>query len=1469
MLKPISTLVRAGAAAGRQLGRWQAAVTARHLLAAAAVTATAAGLLSAPPAGAAVARPQAHAAATAITAAAKTSAGQAEPARTEPSRTSAAPSSVRPAANSPAKAHGGLPAGEKAVCGAVKPGYATCQSIVRTTGVKAHRGVFASGTAPPGYGPADLRSAYNLPDTGGSGQTVAVVDAYDNPDAASDLAVYRQQYGLPACTTANGCFRRVSQDGSTTDYPEYNATWSVEIDLDLDMVSATCPECHILLVEADDDSIQNLGTAVDEAVKLGAKYVSNSYAGPEDPAEVSWDSSYYNHPGVAITAAAGDTGFEDSEPGALTSAAGYGSSYPATSPYVTAVGGTTLTPDSGSARGWTESAWDYGGSGCSSYEPKPAWQHDTGCPMRTEADVAAVADPSTGVAVYTSSPVAAIPGWNVIGGTSVATPIIASVYALAGTPLPGTTPASYPYADPSALNNITTGNNALYSCSVTYLCTAGTGYNGPTGLGTPDGVAAFTLPHGAITGTVTSASGAPLAGATVQVGATSAVTNADGDFDLTVAAGSYKVTALDLSGYASQAATGVQVAAGQSVTQNFTLSPAANVSLTGTVTDGSGQGWPVYAKVTLAGTTDTAYTSPFTGRYTLKVPPDGSYTVQAQAVSGGYEQAQQSVTAAAGNLTASFAVKADPYGCTAAGYGQAPALSEGFDGDTAPAGWSVVTNGNPAASWQFDQPDGLPNGTLGGSGNYATAFDPDARGNSTADTSLITPPINLSADPDPMLQFDWYDDPNPGQDPYSDDVDASTDGGQTWTPLWSYNSTASPSYDTTVVALPQLGGLSSVELRFHWTYQEEAEFADGNYADWQIDNVVVSSCQASPGGLVVGRVTDGNTGQGVADATVTDGAQSVTSTTIPGDASAGGLYSMFTSQTGSQQVTASAPGYAVGTQNITVTSGAVTQASLALAAGRLAAAPASVTGTTAVGGKTTATFTVSNTGTLPVTISGASSQPGGYTPLGESAARAARGAPLRRIHGDYRPQTTAAGQRPAGAIPAAPSQSAQPPVPVATSWVPAIGPSFDPQAVAADPATGRVYAVGSATQAVGNRAAVLSPATQKWSALPSMPSARIDALAAVVGGKLYVTGGDNPQQVVYNPATNQWSDTASPRVSYDDGTSIAVVGSNMYLVGGCGTGVCGETTVQVYHSASNTWTTAAPYPVPVSYAACGGIAGELYCAGGYSDSSGSATAGYVYDPASNSWSPIPALPTDLYGSAYAVANGQLLLSGGVTSDGTELTNQGFAFDPAHDAWSALPNALYADLGTETGACGLYVFSSMFAEEFAEQLPGYGDCGGDPWLSASLSATTIAPGQSATVTVTMNAAGPSIAQPGIYAATLELANNTPYGAQAVPVTLTATPPSSWGQLKGTVDAKACDGTTSPLVGANVQVGGASGTWELTANTTGSYGLWLDADNDPLTLIASAPGYQSQAATVTVTAGAATTQNFTLSPTQSCG
>ncbi|MCW2944800.1 MAG: neutral zinc metalloprotease, partial [Actinoallomurus sp.] len=344
-----------------------------------------------------------------------------------------------------------------------------CLTLVRTD-VTARHGIQPQ-AAPSGLGAADLQSAYALPSSSaGSGQTVAIVDAYDDPNAASDLSTYRSQYGLPACTTASGCFKKVNETGGTS-LPSADSGWAEEESLDLDMVSAVCPNCHILLVEASQPSTADLGTAVNTAVSLGAKYVSNSYGGSEDSTDPSSDSSYYNHPGIAITVSSGDSG--------------YGAEYPAASQYVTAVGGTSLSRSS-NARGWSETAWNGAGSGCSAYDAKPSWQKDTGCSKRTVADVSAVADPNTGLAVYDTYQTG---GWLVVGGTSASSPIIAGVYALAGPPASGSYAASFPYAHTSALNDVTSGSNG--SCSPSYLCTAGAGYDGPTGLGTPNGVTAF------------------------------------------------------------------------------------------------------------------------------------------------------------------------------------------------------------------------------------------------------------------------------------------------------------------------------------------------------------------------------------------------------------------------------------------------------------------------------------------------------------------------------------------------------------------------------------------------------------------------------------------------------------------------------------------------------------------------------------------------------------------------------------------------------------------------------------------------------------------------------------------------------------------------------------------------------------------------------------------------------------------
>ncbi len=354
----------------------------------------------------------------------------------------------------------------KRICADVAPGYAHCMSFVQVT----DRGVPFVTQAPAGYGPADLQDAYNLPsDSKGDGQTVAIVDAFDNPNAEADLGVYRSTFGLPACTTKNGCFRKVDQKGGT-DYPVGNTGWGTEIALDIDMVSAICPNCHILLVEAKDNTFKNLGVAVARAAKMGADAISNSYGGHEGRGELKIEEKYFDHPGIAVTASSGDSG--------------YGNSSPAGMHVVTAVGGTTLTR-SGNSRGWNETAWSGAGSGCSHFEPKPAWQTDVGCKRRAMADVSAVGNPSTGVAVYDTY---GFGGWLVFGGTSVSSPIIASVYALAGDDV---TYAERVYQNPKKLYDITSGSNGTCSSKWQYLCNAGKGYDGPTGLGTPNGIGDF------------------------------------------------------------------------------------------------------------------------------------------------------------------------------------------------------------------------------------------------------------------------------------------------------------------------------------------------------------------------------------------------------------------------------------------------------------------------------------------------------------------------------------------------------------------------------------------------------------------------------------------------------------------------------------------------------------------------------------------------------------------------------------------------------------------------------------------------------------------------------------------------------------------------------------------------------------------------------------------------------------------
>jgi subtilase family serine protease len=420
-----------------------------------------------------------------------------------------------------------------AACGAAAVGHARClalELVPETAAARARTHPLGMTRSAPiragkaaegaeGLRPQDLHSAYALPATAPSAQTIAVIDAYNDPEAEADLGVYDEEFGLPACTTADGCFTKLNQEGKTSPLPKTEGGWSLEISLDIEVAHAVCQNCHILLVEAKTSSYANLEAAEDAAAAAGAKEISNSWGG-EPP---SVDSAAFEHPGVVITAAAGDEGYLDWD-AKNKDERGY-ADYPASSPHVIAVGGTHLELKSPADTWQSESVWNGDGAtggGCSArFEAQP-WQRElsnwsaVGCGSeRAVADVAADADPYTGVAVYDTTPYEGRDlKWLPVGGTSLATPLIASVFALAGGADGVQYPAKTLYENrikrPSSLHDIETGSNGectkpfnseglsgcsaieeAASCSQQAICLAGPGYNGPTGVGTPDGTGAF------------------------------------------------------------------------------------------------------------------------------------------------------------------------------------------------------------------------------------------------------------------------------------------------------------------------------------------------------------------------------------------------------------------------------------------------------------------------------------------------------------------------------------------------------------------------------------------------------------------------------------------------------------------------------------------------------------------------------------------------------------------------------------------------------------------------------------------------------------------------------------------------------------------------------------------------------------------------------------------------------------------
>lgn len=1310
----------------------------------------------------------------------------------------------------------------------------------------------SAAATPSGFGAADLQSAYNLPSGGGEGRTVAVVAAFDNPTAEADLAVYRAQYGLPECTTANGCFRKIDQRGGT-DYPEPHGGWAGEISLDLDMVSAAAPGAHILLVEADTDYFEDIFAAVDQAVAQGAQYVSNSYGLPytstpgsgEDPAQTTAFDAHYNHPGVAMVAASGDFG--------------YGVTYPAASQYVTSVGGTALKKDL-TARGWSETVWHNGyggpGSGCSLYEPKPAFQTDTGCDKRSVTDVAAVADPMTGVAVYQTYGGS---GWTEMGGTSASAPIIAGVYAAAGAPASGSYPNSYPYFEPSHLNDVTGGANG--SCSPSYLCTAGTGYDGPTGLGTPNGLEAFrTNRTGNVSGTVTDAAGAPLARVAIKAGDYRATTDADGRYSLMLPPGRYDLTAAAY-GYRTRTTSVVVVADGGSVAESFALEAAtASQTVTGKVTDGSGHGWPLYATVTVDGVPGApVFTDPYTGTYELQLPEDGDYTLKVAAQYPGYQAATKDFTVGTSAETVNVAVPVDAEAATAAGYEvKTTGPTEPFDSTTAPpTGWSVVNADDTVGGWDFSDAGKLGNLT-GGNGAFAVVDSDHIGSSGNQDTSLVSPVYDFSDSNAPRISFDMDYRSWSGQ---SGSVDITTDGGKTWTTVWSQTITETGHVD---IPLTKYAGASAVQLRFrfvaYWGYW------------WQLDNVFVGNRVFAPvtGGLVAGTVTDANTGDGVIGAVVTNTdatAQSAVTAATPDDPELGdGFYWLFSDTVGTHSFTSVMNRYAAGARTVRVAADSTAEARYTLKAGQLTITPAVVDKTLAWGGTGTQKLTVKNTGKLPATFT-----------LGERSGRfdmqaAAQGAPLQVVEGHYSPlsaptQVTESGT---GSV-VAPAAGGDAWQPVADLPV-----AVQDNAVAVD--GGKLYsAFGLAGSDKKSDLHVYDPDLGAWSKLASAADTRQAPAMGVIDGEIYAVGGwgadgsPDAKLEIYDPSDNTWTTGASSPKPYA-GSGSAVLAGKLYVIGGCAA-TCGTTDAFAYDASMDSWSRIAPYPEPASWSACGAITGVLYCAGGIAGAPGGDKAtkhAYAYDPSTDRWSPIADLPTTLWGSAYAAVNGLLLTSGGVVEGG--ISNQGFAFDPKTGTWTALPNADSA-IYRGGGAPGFYRVGGAIRVPglpqvaTVEVLPGYDQPGPTvTWLGLGTKQATLAPGASTTVVVSLDAGVAEITQPGAFTSRLAVATDTPYRISPIPVTMRVNPPKTWGKYTGTVLRSDGAGGTAPLVGAIVQIDSWASSYTLKTARDGTFALWLDVRNNPLTVIVAKDGYQPAVATkVKIVKGRTTIGNFTLKKT----
>lgn len=973
---------------------------------------------------------------------------------------------------------------------------------------------------------------------------------------------------------------------------------------------------------------------------------------------------------------------------------------------------------------------------------------------------------------------------------------------------------------------------------------------------------------GQLEGTVTdAATEEPIGGATVLLEAERTRTTAtatDGTYGLRLGSGDWATT-VSKFGYLPDDAV-VTVPVDDTVVHDVALQPAPTGVLTGTVTDGSGQGWPLYARISVVGAPSVgAYTDPQTGAYSLTLPA-GTHLVRATSQLPGYQvETREVVVTASGDVVADFGLTVDPMTCTAPGYALTlDGQVQTFDDLALPEGWTVEDLAGSGLTWEFEDPWGIPNGT-GGDGGFAVANSDFSQG--TYDTVLVSPVMDVAAMPNVTVSYRQFFDTfgfSVGS------VEVSADGGTTWTRV--HEVTSFIEQDLVVLDVSeQLAGSEQAQVRYR--YEADADLW------WQVDDAFLGSrtCDPTGGGLVVGYVRDDVDGSGIVNARVTSvdnpGDFGTTRATPDDPALDDGFYWLHSELVGAHPFEATARNYGTDQQDVAVVDGGVARADFVLGQAVLEVDPTIIETTVALGEADSGDFTVTNTGTSGAEIT-FTERRGGFEILRADGSRmtsqqvaAADGAPLvtRAVEASFG----------ASALRDEMSEAAPAPAPADEPWtdltelpVPITG----NRVVTLD---GVWYSVGGFS--FGDFAGLYryDAVAMEWQTLSALPAPVEMPLAAAADGRIVVAGGwsmtgePTSDTWVYDPDADSWAPGA-PMPTPVASMGVATAGGQAFAVGGCTTGFCFPVvdTVQSYDVAADSWSVHSPTPTPVAFSSCGGLEGGIVCAGGVDEGETVLDTTWSFDLSADSWTSLAPAPVRFWGPASGSANDQLVVVGGIQED--QLTNASWSYDPFTDSWSPLPNANHAAY-RGGGACGFVRAGGQDDVDMvasAELLPGFDLCsegGADiDWLELDTTEAVLAPGESVTVRVTTDSA--FVNQPGTYTAGVGIVANVPVQVEPVAVTMHVTPPLTWGKVAGTAYLEDCAG--GQVAGDSIVVDitpvreDVGDGWVILTDQEGTYARWINTQLGTLRMTALLGGYRPDAHLVDLIRGATVTQDFSL-------